>query len=144
MQECIPTHAACMSRAAIAAVLRTLPRLTVCGIGLSAQGTGLSAAAYAAHFQAKQQALLDDTATFTAVCLWLADIAPRKTMSVRSYALKQVCEWALGQSVAHGTVIAAAVHCGFPYRCIPGSPNVWFGISKRSLTAARHQQASLN
>ena len=122
--------------AAITAVVRTLPQLTSFGMGLYANGAGLSVVEYAHHFRAKQAALLADVEAFAAVCAWLETILPRQTMSYGSYYLKHVCERALGQYVSNGVFIAAAVHCGFPYQLLPGSPNVRFGMSKRSIRAA--------
>jgi hypothetical protein len=49
-----------------------------------------------------------------------------------SYGLKHVAESHIGY-ISNGQFIAAAVMEGYPFRLIPGSPNVLFGMSKRSI-----------
>ena len=58
-----------------------------------------------------------------------------KTISRRctSYGLKHVFERDTGRYVTNGAFICAAIHSGFDYKLIPGSPNVPFNISERSL-----------
>jgi hypothetical protein len=83
--------------------------------------------------------LLQSSEMCTRVCEWLAAIEKTKTINDRhsSYCLKHMAAHDLGQYVANGVFIAAAVHCGFPYRLFPGSANVRFGISERSLRRRR-------
>lgn len=44
----------------------------------------------------------------------------------------------MGQYVANGQLIRAAVIAGYLYRRIPGSLNAIFGMTSRSITLLRH------
>lgn len=72
---------------------------------------------------------------------WLRhNIVPRKTLNddAHSYGLKHVAERAMGKYVSNGELIAAAIIAGYPYgRPRFGSPNTVFGMSSRSIKAAR-------
>lgn len=72
---------------------------------------------------------------------WLVDnIDPRQTINpdVGSYGLKHTAERILGEYVANGELIAAAIIAGYPYRREGGgSPNARFGMSSRSVAALR-------
>jgi hypothetical protein len=118
----------------IKAVIEKIPQLTDFGIGLYEQGRGLSPDERAEEFRRHQQDLIDSAASCTLVCQWLANLEKTKTINERhsSYGLKHMAARAIGY-VTNGVFIAAAVHCGFPYRLHPESPNVCFGISERSI-----------
>lgn len=72
---------------------------------------------------------------------WLQhNIAPRKTLNddAHSYSLKHIAERAMGTYVSNGELIAAAIIAGYTYRRPRyGSPNTVFGMSSRSISAAR-------
>ena len=76
----------------------------------------------------------------TEVTAWLvANIEPLRTVNRRatSYSYRHTVERAIGRYVAHGERIAAGIITGYPYaREAGGSPNVYFGMSTRSLRAA--------
>ena len=88
-------------------------------------------------YRDKDQARLTETDAdiFTRVCGWLRGMSALKhpNRRVTSYGLKHLVEAALGDYVANGVFIAAAVHCGFALERIPGSPNVYFNIAQRDL-----------
>ncbi len=125
-----------MTRRDIEAVIVKVPRLTKFGVGVYtySKPDGLT---WDGYFRAEQAELLESAAVCTRVCEWLADIAPTKTVNRRrgSYGLKHMAERDIGDYVSNGSFIAAAIHCGFPYRLKPDSPNVWFGMSEKSLKA---------
>ena len=85
--------------------------------------------------------LLDHVDDCNKTCEWLQQIDKIKTINGRhgSYGLKDVAEKDVGY-ITNGIFIAAAIHCGFPYRIRPGSPNVTFGMSERSIKAAIRRQ----
>jgi hypothetical protein len=114
----------------IQAVMKRIPQLTAFGIGTFKEGD-------TAEFHRGQEELLASVEQCTKVCEWLSRLDKQKTINTRrsSYGLKHLAERAVGY-VANGVFIAAAVHCGFPYRLSPGSPNVCFGISERSVKRA--------
>ena len=86
------------------------------------------------------RASLDDVAW---VVDWLAaNIAPIKTGNRRrsSYGLKHIAEKQSPRGyITNGAFIAAAMIAGYPYAIPPGSPNVHFGMSERSIKAAGRQ-----
>lgn len=77
---------------------------------------------------------------FRRCCEWLKGCKKIKTLntSMGSYTLKHRVErWATRRGVvdyyvSNGTFIAAAIHCGFTWKWILDTPNVWLNISKRS------------
>lgn len=82
--------------------------------------------------------LLESEDACTKCCEWLSRIERTKSAKKGrgSYGLKHVAEPEIGY-VTNGAFIAAAIHCGFPYKMMPHSPNVLFAMSKRSVEAAR-------
>ncbi|HEY5230871.1 MAG TPA: hypothetical protein VIJ11_08280, partial [Galbitalea sp.] len=76
---------------------------------------------------------------------WLErNVEPRRTINsyAGSYGLKHIAEQALGEYVANGELIAAAIIAGYPYRReADGSPNARFGMSERSINALRNTRA---
>ncbi len=132
------TVATRMTKDDIAAVMERVPLLNDHGIGLFDGFRGYSRAERAAIFRKDREMLLGSEESCTRICEWLRDKAKRKTMNPRysSYGLKHLAEDEIGEYVTNGAFIAAAIHCGFPYRLIDESPNVLFGISEKSLKAA--------
>jgi hypothetical protein len=64
---------------------------------------------------------------------WLIDLAPIKTPTQSSHALKHVAERALGRYVSNGELIAAALLAGYPISRPDGGPNVHVAVSARDL-----------
>ena len=106
------------------------------GVGLWDAGLGLSAYQRVARLHSEQQALLDSEKDCTKICEWLSAMKAVQTPDESSYGLKHVAEEEIGY-VTNGVFIAAAVHCGFPYKLANGSENVLFGISKKSIKIKR-------
>jgi hypothetical protein len=66
----------------------------------------------------------------------LGNIAPIKTPKVSSYGMKHMVEKAIGEYVANGELIAAALMAGYPTGR-PHGPNAIFGMSQRDINRAR-------
>lgn len=123
----------------LAAVMTREPRLTMFGMGAGAfHKTFDERRAAFARSRAELRASADDVAEVTA---WLLEnIGPTRTVNRdrSSYGHKHMVENVLGRYVANGELIAAAIIAGYPYKLAePGSPNVCFGMSARSVRAAR-------
>src|SRR3954467_4152410 len=121
-----------MTRQDIQRVIEKVPGLNEFGVGLYAWGRPQEDRG--AIFRADTEALLASEEACTKVCDWLGAMEKTKTINTRdtSYGLKHLAAHEIGY-VTNGVFIAAAVHCGFPYRLTPGRPNVEFGISEKSL-----------
>lgn len=122
-----------------AAVMTREPRLTRFGIGSGAfHKTREERLAAFVSGRAELRASADQVAEVTA---WLlANIAPIRTINRdwTSYQHKHMVERVIGQYVANGELIAAAIIAGYPYRHESwDSPNVYFAMSSRSVRAAR-------
>ncbi len=129
-----------MTRADIEAVLEQVPRLNDFGIGVF-DPRSKTAEQREEDMRRDRQKLLDSAEACTRVCGWLGLMEKTKTINDRhtSYGLKHMAEKAVGY-ITNGVFIAAAIHCGFPFKLIPGSPNVCFGISERSLRRLPREQ----
>jgi hypothetical protein len=123
-----------MTRDDIARVMEELPTLTAYGMGVFSLYK-LPPDAIDDKLDRGRESLLAMEERCTRICEWLADIRPIKTINLNhtSYGLKHIAEPEIGYTT-NGAFIAAAVHCGFPYRTRPDSPNVCFGMSERSIT----------
>jgi hypothetical protein len=93
--------------------------------------------------KAEQQAILEQdrvdlrksVARVEATVDWLkANVQPTKTINKRhtSYGLKHLAEPDIDY-ITNGVFIAAGIIAGYPYAIVPGSPNVPFGMSEKSL-----------
>jgi hypothetical protein len=120
-----------MTNSDIAAVIAKIPGLNAYGVGFYC---GVKAADRPDWLARNQRDLLEDVDGCSRAESWLRDKAKTKTVNRRrsSYGLKHVAEKEVGY-ITNGAFIAAAIHCGFPYRVDLHSPNVGFGISERSL-----------
>lgn len=81
---------------------------------------------------AMRKALLDHLAEVQTCVDWLQaqDIAPRITARhYSSYFLKHAAEWASGQYVSNGALLAAVVILGIPYRPLPSSLNAVVAVN---------------
>jgi hypothetical protein len=125
-----------MTRDDIAVVMERVPLLNDHGIGLFDGDRGRSREEREVIFREDRARLLGSEASCSKACEWLGDKAGTKTINRRhsSYGLKHLAEEEIGY-LTNGAFIAAAIHCGFPYRLVHDSPNVLFGISERSLKA---------
>lgn len=126
-----------MTREDIEAVMRKIPDLNAFGVGLGNQDRRLSPEERAAKMEAYKRELINSEEMFSRACEWLGRLKPIKTVNERhsSYGLKHLAEPEIGY-ITNGAFIAAVVHCGFPYKIYPDSPNVSFGISEKSIKAA--------
>ena len=86
--------------------------------------------------------LLESVEACNKVCDWLVQVDKIKTINTgqTSYGLKHIAENDIGY-ITNGVFITAAIYCGFPYRINPGSPNVNFGMSKKSLNVIQKRQS---
>ncbi len=127
-----------MTREKIASVLTKVPELTDFGIGLYEQGRGLSKEEYKLEFSRQQEKLLDSTDAFERTCVWLSKIEKIKTINKRraSYSLKHIAEEEIGY-ITNGVFIAAAIYSGFNYKIEYNYPNVYFGMSEKSIKKYR-------
>ncbi len=115
----------------IAEVMRQIPGLTAYGVGPYHAWLKLPGDQFEAKVEAERKKLLGSAAICTKVCDWLLLHRPAKAVADSphtSYELKHAAQAAIGDDVSNGQFIAAAVHCAIPYRLIPDSPNVRFGI----------------
>lgn len=132
-----------MTRDDIAAVMAKIPDLNDFGIGFFCGHRSKPAKERAQILRRDREQLLASAEDCTRVCKWLAGLEKIRTINDRrtSYGLKHFAAGSIGY-VTNGVFIAAAVHCGFRYRLIPGSPNVQFGISERSLRKRQLQEVA--
>lgn len=123
-----------MTRDEILAVMEKEPVLTYFGISHSGRHMKLTQAEIDAKFKEEREQLAASEAQCTLCCDWLADKQATKSINPKhsSYGYKHMVERAMKEYVSNGAFIAAAIHCGFPYR-INDTPNVAFGISEKSL-----------
>jgi len=122
----------------LAAVMTREPLLTRNGMGYGNYHRTLAEQRKAFdEWRTELRTMADDVAEVTA---WLlTNIEPLRTVNRRttSYGHKHTVERAIGRYVANGELIAAGIIAGYPYaREAGGSPNVYFGMSARSLRAA--------
>jgi hypothetical protein len=116
----------------IAAVIAKVPRLNAFGVAVYC---GVPLRDRAASHDRDQAELLADVDGCTRAESWLRGRNSIKTVScfLCSYGLKHIAEREVGY-ITNGAFIAAAIHCGFPYKLGENrDPNVMFGISRRSL-----------
>ena len=123
-----------MTRDDIVAVMEKITDLNDFGIGTFDGHRDRPAKERAEFLRRDREQLLASEEACTRLCEWLANLEKIRTINDRhsSYGLKHMANRFMGY-VANGVFIAAAAHCGFPYRIYPGSPNVCFGISEKSL-----------
>jgi hypothetical protein len=120
-----------MTREEIQAVIDRIPDLNAFGVG---RFDRLRQEHTSAFIESQRAALLASAEACTKICEWLAQIGKTKKPNpyAGSYFLKHVVEEEIGY-VTNGAFIAAAVHCGFDYKGDPGSSNLYFNMSKKSI-----------
>ena len=123
-----------MSSEKIKICIKQLPTLTDFGVGIYANGKGLSTSEKEIQFKEEQLKLINNVDSFHKTCKWLSDIQQIKSINTRrtSYGLKSLAERDIGY-ITNGVFIAAAIHCGFKFKVDSNSPNVSFNISEKSL-----------
>ena len=120
-------------------VMDQVPGLNDFGIGVYDQRRK-SAAEQEKEMAEGRATLLRSVDACNKICIWLSQVEKIKTPSGRSsYGLKDLAENDIGY-ITNGAFIAAAVHCGYPYRITPGSANVAFGMSEKSIKAIMRRQ----
>lgn len=118
----------------LAITMQEHPWLSDFGIG-TFRRPGLTHAERMANLKKDRKDLWQSYQEVAEIASWLLDtISPIKTIdqSRTSYRLKHIVERRLGKYITNGQFIAAAIICGYPYKMIPGSPNVHFGMSRKS------------
>jgi hypothetical protein len=128
-----------MTRNQIAVVMKRIPALNYYGIGLFDKRLGISEEEAASELAQCKERLLTSEAECTVACEWLSRRRKTRSMNQRhnSYGFSHMVERVTGIYVSNGAFIAAAIHCGFPYRLIPNDRSVQFGIAERSLKTER-------
>ncbi|MFH8253192.1 hypothetical protein ACH3VR_22695 [Microbacterium sp. B2969] len=125
----------------LALVMTPEPHLNIYGFGPGSFSKTLEQRRE--EFEQRRGELRASASHVDEVRAWLAaNIAPRRTLNtqVGSYALKHLAEEDLGDYVANGELIAAAIIAGYPYRRGgDGSPNAVFGVRSRSITVLRQR-----
>jgi len=133
-----------MTRDDIAAVISRVPELNPFGACLSREDRKLPPDQRAAKLRQEQAELLGSAENCTKICEWLAGLEKIKTPVPNSYGLKHVFSGQPGNPyVTNGEFIAAAIHSGLTFKVEDYDPNVLFGISDRSVKAARRSAKSL-
>jgi len=114
--------------------------LTYHGIGIY---TPLNAAkgirARAKRQKEAQALLLANEEKFEAACDWMASLKKSEKINYKhsSYWLKHIAEQTIGMGhLANGTLIAAALYCGFDFEQSKQPHNLVFNIDQDSLQAA--------
>ena len=138
--DCLSTKMS-MTRADIQAVINWIPGLNDFGVGDFDDESSKPASERIELLRQRQEVLLASEEACSRVCGWLVGLKKIKTIdrNMSSYWLKHEAEASIG-FITNGAFIAAAIHCGFPYRIRPDSPNVCFGISLRSLKAQHKER----
>lgn len=121
--------------ARLAITMAKHPELNDFGIGLFDGGRGLSAEEKHAKNAENRKILRASAAAVTNAVTWLQEnIEPTRTINTRhtSYGIKHIAEKDIGY-ITNGVMIAAGIIAQYPYEIMPGSPNVPFGVSEKSL-----------
>nr|WP_221378305.1 hypothetical protein [Actinoplanes polyasparticus] len=71
----------------------------------------------------------------------MINVAAIKTPATGSYGMKHVVEDVLGEYVANGELIAAALMAGYPMR-YDGGPSATFGMSRRDVETVSKTRAA--
>jgi hypothetical protein len=129
------------ARRSMTGVMGRYPELTDCGFDLRREHS----------FERYRAAMLAgrSLAQFSVARIWVRGMGKTKAINPRSgssYGLKHVAAHEIGY-VTNGVFIAAALAEGFDVRLTdPTSPNVWFNMSRRSVSLAhdRKERARVN
>ena len=129
-----------MTRSEIQKIMDKVSGLNDFGIGTFNPGKRTSEEREKDFAEGKDK-LLESVDACTKCCEWLDKLEKVNAINSRqnSYGLKHVAEVDIGY-LTNGVFITAAIHCGFKYRVIPGSPNVEFNVSEKSIKAVKRRQ----
>jgi len=120
-----------------------LPRLTYFGIGsYTPYGASKNIKVRNKRFKESQALLLVNEEKFEAACAWINSLERSREINCRhtSYFIKHIAERRIGLGhIANGTLIAAAIHCGFDFEYSKQAPNLLFNIEEESLQAAHEE-----
>ena len=120
----------------LATVMKKEPQLNHFGIGVFAERRKTPAEA-AEELKKNRERLRQCISDIEWTVEWLkTNIVPIQTISRNrtSYGLKHIAEkFSPNKYLSNGVFITAAIIAGYPYRTHPGSPNVSFGMSERSI-----------
>lgn len=130
--------------ARLAITMAKHPELNDFGIGLFDGGRGLSAEEKLEKNAENRRILRASTAAVASTVTWLQENVERTgTLNKRhtSYGIKHMAEKDIGY-ITNGVMIAAGIISGYPYEIVPGSPNVPFGMSEKSLKEVSARRTS--
>lgn len=125
-----------MTKADIQRIIDDVPELNDFGVGVY-DDQKKTPEERTENLNAGKVDLLKSVDACNKLCKWMADVERVGSINERigsSYHLKHIAEAEVGY-VTNGAFITAAIFCGFRYRIEPGSPNVYFGMSGRSIKA---------
>jgi len=120
------------------------PELNDFGIGLFSEDYKKPKIEQQAIYERNRRHLRESVADIEATVEWLREnVEPAKAVNKRhtSYGLKHVAEQDIGY-VTNGAFIAAAIIADYPYEIEPGSPNVPFGMTEKSLREVSLRRSS--
>ncbi len=130
--------------ARLAITMQSHPELNDFGVGLFYADYKKSKSEQQAIYEANRRALHKSAAAVETTVTWLREnIEPTKTVNKRqtSYGIKHVADKDIGY-ITNGVFIAAGIIAGYPYEIVPGSPNVPFGMSEKSLREVSLRRSS--
>jgi len=117
-----------------------LPTLTYHGIGAyTPDGASRGIRARNKRLKESRALLLANEEKFEAACIWINSLDKTREINRRhtSYFIKHIAERSIGLGhIANGTLIAAALHCGFNFEYSSQAPNLLFNIDEESLQSA--------
>jgi|GEM_PF-1322894 len=117
-----------------------LPTLCLHGIGAyTPDGASRGIRARNKRLIESRALLLANEEKFEAACIWINSLERTRTINRlhTSYFLKHIAERSIGLGhIANGTLIAAAIHCGFKFEQSRQAPNLFFNIDEESLQDA--------
>lgn len=128
----------------LAITMVRVPLLNSFGIGIYDGHRRLPLEERRRIFQENRRRLRENIKDVVKTHHWLvANIQPVKTTgrALSSYGLKHVAERDIGY-IWNGTFIAAAIIARYPHRFYEDSPNVGFGVSRRSVRSVEVRQRS--
>lgn len=121
--------------ARLAITMARHPELNDFGIGLFGGHRNKSAKERSAIIAKDRETLRGSVAAVTDTVTWLCEnVVPMRSINRgrTSYGIKHVADKDIGY-ITNGVFIAAGIIAGYPYKIDPGSPNVSFGMSEKSL-----------
>ena len=123
-----------MTESEIRKVMSGLPGLNAFGVGSYFGDRKLTPKERREKLASDERRLVKSGRECALCGMWLSIRRKRVTINTKwggSYGLKHDVERDVGKYISNGSLIAAAIHCGFNYRLEGSGPNVDFAISKR-------------